>query len=237
MTEVLDIRQKGGPRNGERQVLDKQLFMQFLAWGGAKDRAALAKALAASKLEAVLYEDLNDPEGVGLLTWNENPGHFLDIAKTLLKTDAFRSLIFKPEYVMLGRTYALGHEADLEDWLIRRPARSVVDPAWPWAVWYPLRRKGEFAALAPEEQTAILREHGKIGHSFGEADLAKDVRLASFGLDKNDNDFVIGLIGRELHPLSVCVETMRKTRQTSRYIQRMGPFFIGKALWRSPSAA
>jgi len=79
----------------------------------------------------------------------------------------------------------------------------------------------------------ILREHGKIGHAFGDADYAHDVRLACFGLDKNDNDFVIGLIGSELYPLSACVQAMRKTKQTSQYIQQMGPFFVGKAVWQS----
>ena len=38
--------------------------------------------------------------------------------------------------------------------------------------------------------------------SFGAGDLAHDIRLACHGLDKDDNDFVIGLIGKELYPLS-----------------------------------
>ena len=25
---------------------------------------------------------------------------------------------------------------------------------------------------------------------------------------------------------------MRKTRQTSRYMEQMGPFFVGKAIWQ-----
>ena len=62
---------------------------------------------------------------------------------------------------------------------------------------------------------------------------AQDVRPACFGLDRNDNDFIIALIGAELAPLSKCVEMMRKTRQTSQYIQSMGPFFVGEAVWQS----
>jgi len=58
------------------------------------------------------------------------------------------------------------------------------------------------------------------------------VRLACFGMDKNDNDFVIGLIGKELYPLSACVQAMRRTRQTSTLMEHMGPFFIGKAVWQ-----
>jgi chlorite dismutase len=59
-----------------------------------------------------------------------------------------------------------------------------------------------------------------------------DVRLACFGMDKNDSDFVIGLIGKELFPLSACVQAMRKTKQTSSYMETMGPFFIGRAIWQ-----
>ncbi|NDJ14780.1 MAG: hypothetical protein EBY17_26910, partial [Acidobacteriia bacterium] len=129
-------------------------------------------------------------------------------------------------------TYAIGHEPNLEDWLMHRSPRSVTSAEWKWHVWYPLRRKGEFNALPPEEQTAILREHGTIGHSFGTAGFALDVRLACFGIDKEDNDFVIGLIGKELAPLSICVQAMRKTRQTSSFMEKMGPFFVGRAIWQ-----
>ena len=112
----------------------------------------------------------------------------------------------------------------------------VLDPAAPWAVWYPLRRTGAFSLLTPQEQGQILKEHGIIGRQFGEAGLANDIRLACAGLDKNDNDFVIGLLGKKLFPLSALIQTMRPTKQTSTYIQSMGPFFVGRAVWRSPSA-
>ena len=65
--------------------------------------------------------------------------------------------------------------------------------------------------------------------TFGAADLAHDVRLACHGLDRDDNDFVIGLIGKELFPLSAVVQAMRKTQQTSLYLDRLGPFFVGRA--------
>jgi len=128
-----------------------------------------------------------------------------------------------------------GFEPDLEDWLLARPRRTVLNPAWPWGIWYPLRRSGAFARLTPQEQGAVLREHGAIGRAYGDADLAHDVRLACHGLDTHDNDFVIGLTGRELHPLSHLVQAMRKTAQTSAYIQTLGPFFIGHVIWQSPA--
>jgi hypothetical protein len=230
--EQLDIREKGGIRAGEQQVSDKRLFMQFLAFGDARNMPALEDSLTRAGIEGVLYEDANDPRGAGLLTWSDDPEFFVSTVRPIVNAGPFADLSLKPEYTMLGRTYALGHEPNLEDWLLHRSRKSVTDPEWRWHVWYPLRRKGEFNALPPEEQTSILREHGRIGHSFGEAGFALDVRLACFGIDKNDNDFVIGLIGKELYPLSACVQAMRKTRQTSHFIQEMGPFFVGKAVWQ-----
>ena len=225
--EALDLREKGGLKAGEQQTSETRLFMQFLAF--TAETGALVAAMEASKFGGVVYEDVNDPFGVGLLTWSTDPDHFVSNVRPLLQGIP---LALKPEYSMLGRTYALGHEPNLEDWLMRRSPRSVTDPEWRWHVWYPLRRKGEFNALPPEEQSVILREHGTIGHSFGTAGYALDVRLACFGMDKRDNDFVIGLVGKELFPLSACVQAMRKTKQTSSLMQEMGPFFVGKAVWQ-----
>jgi chlorite dismutase len=118
--------------------------------------------------------------------------------------------------------------------LFDRPRRTVLNPDWRWAVWYPLRRNGQFARLPAEQQRVILAEHGEIGMRFGAADYAHDVRLACYGLDRDDNDFVIGLVGKDLFPLSAVVQAMRKTQQTSLYLDRLGPFFVGRVVWQSP---
>ncbi|HEX4133425.1 MAG TPA: chlorite dismutase family protein [Bryobacteraceae bacterium] len=230
--EPLDLREKGGMRGGEQQASDRRLFMQLLAWSNAEDAQDLAGALDDSGIEGVLYEDMNDPRGVGLLTWSESPDFFVDTLRPFLRRSAFHRLVFKPDFTMIGRTYSIGYEPNLQDWLLDRPRKVVTDAEWKWHVWYPLRRKGEFNAMPAEEQMTILREHGKIGHGFGDAGLAHDIRLAGFGMDRDDNDFVIGLIGKELFPLSACVQAMRKTQQTSHHMQEMGPFFVGKALWQ-----
>lgn len=143
------------------------------------------------------------------------------------------TLTLRPEFTMLGRTYATGYETDLSYWLLERPAQTVLDEAHPWAIRYPLRRSGAFARLTASEQGAVLREHGLIGRAYAAQDLAHDVRLACHGLDARDNEFVIGLVGRELHPLSHIVENMRKTRQTSEFVSQMGPFFVGYAAHRT----
>jgi chlorite dismutase len=207
--------------------------MQLMVFGGCPDVQPLTDALRRAGLAGVLYEDVNDPRGVALLTFDQDPHVFVDRLRPVLNAAPFASLIQKPEFTMLGRTYSLGYEPDLKDVLLDRPRRTVLNPAWPWAIWYPLRRSGRFAQLPEQEQRTILAEHGAIGMSFGAGDYAHDIRLACHGLDKADNDFVVGLIGKDLFPLSAIVQTMRKTQQTSLYLERLGPFFVGRAVWQS----
>lgn len=229
---AVDLSEKGRGADGQTISLDRRLFMQFLAFGEAQETAVYIERLEEAGISAVLYEDVNDPRGLGLLTFSETPEHFLTQVRPLLRAHPFADLRAKSEHTMLGRTYSIGYEADLERVLIHRPIERVTDPDLPWAVWYPVRRGGAFEQLSAEEQRTILMEHGGIGRAYGEADLAYDIRLACFGLDKRDNDFVIGLLGHDLFPLSAIVERMRKTKQTSQYLTNLGPFFIGKAVWQ-----
>jgi chlorite dismutase len=235
--EPPDLSEKGGLKDGQPQRSDRRLFMQLLVFGDCQDARPLAEGLSRANVSGVLYEDANDPAGIGLLTVTERPDFFIDTLRPVLNTAAFAGLTQKPEYTMMGRTYSLGYEPDLVETLILRPTRTVLNPDWRWAVWYPLRRSGRFAQLPPEEQRTILAEHGAIGMAYGAADYAHDIRLACHGLDKADNDFVVGLIGRELFPLSSIVQTMRRTQQTALYLERLGPFFVGRAVWQSPDPA
>jgi hypothetical protein len=231
---ALELRERGGSKDGVPQFSDRRLFMQLTAFSGCRDARGLLAALGGAGVDCVLYEEVGDPTGVAVLAMTEDPGLLLSGLRRELNAGPFAGLTVKPEFSMLGRTYALGYEPELEDWLIRRPRRVVGDPAAPWAIWYPLRRAGAFSRLPKPEQMQILKEHGIIGRRFGDAGVAADVRLACHGLDKNDNDFVIGLIGKELHPLSALVEAMRSTVQTSSYLQNLGPFFVGRAIGRTP---
>lgn len=228
-----EMAERGAPKDGQPQLMNRRLFMQFMALTGCTDPAPLIAALEKLSNPAVLYADAHDPQGVGLLTMSEDPAFFVDELRQVLQREPFADLTIKPEHTCLGRTYSLGYEPDLQETLFDRPRRTALNPAWCWAVWYPLRRSGEFAQLPQETQMEILREHGTIGFSFGSADLAHDIRLACHGLDTNDNDFVVGLLGKELHPLSALVQTMRKTKQTSLYLERLGPFFVGKVIWQA----
>lgn len=228
----LDIRERGKTRDGQPDALDRRLFMQLLAFGESSSSDILIEWLEEEGFDGVLYEDINDPQGVALLTFHEQPDFFVTTLRKFLSRVPFGSLLPKPEYTMLGRTYAIGYERDLEETLLRKPRAKVSNPAWPWAIWYPLKRQGSFEQLARDEQMELLREHGGIGRAYGEAGHGYDIRLACYGLDKHDNDFVVGLIGPELFPLSSIVQAMRKTQQTAKHMQRMGPFFVGKAIWQ-----
>jgi hypothetical protein len=228
----VDVRERGA---GE-QTSDRRLYMVLHAFGACLDPKPLVRALESSRTEAVLYQDVGDPRGVAVLAMSEDPTFFVHGLRELLNAEPFAGLEGKPELAMLGRTYSSGFEADLDEWLLRRPRRAALNPTWPWGIWYPLRRTGAFARLSPQEQGAVIREHSVLGRAYGDADLAHDVRLACHGLDAHDNDFVIGLVGRDLHPLSHLVQAMRKTAQTSQYLQSLGPFFVGHALWQSPVA-
>jgi hypothetical protein len=231
--EQIDIREMARSATGEMVASDRRLYMQFFAYGNCVDTVPIQDALASAGVPAALYEELNDPLGIGLITFSEDPGFFVGDLRGLLKRPPFSQLTPKPEYTMFGRTYAIGYETDLVDALITRPIKRVLDPKLPWVIWYPLRRAGSFEQLSAQEQNVILQEHGGVGRAFGRAGLGYDLRLACHGLDKNDNDFVIGLVGPQLMPLSAIVQRMRKTKQTSLHLERLGPFFVGRVVWQS----
>jgi chlorite dismutase len=230
---IPDVSEKGRDAAGKPITLNRRLFMQLLAFGKCPAVTSLVKVLGASGIRGALYVDVNDPYGIALVTAHENPDFFVTDLRRLLAEPPFTALAPKPEYTMLGRSYSSGHEADLEHVLVKRPLQRLCNPAWPWAIWYPLRRSGAFEKLSPQDQRAILMEHGSLGATFTAGDYGYDIRLDCRGLDRDDNDFVIGLIGKELHPLSAMVQAMRKTRQTSEFLTKLGPFFVGKAVWQS----
>jgi hypothetical protein len=240
---IIDVAEYGGKKDGERQSMNRRLFMQLLVFDAAPNPSEggltgdtianhTADLLRKQRISGVVYADAMDPRGVGLLTWSDDPAHFVRRVRPLFAAPGFGPIAIRSGWAMIGRTYGQGHENNLEHVLLKRPVENVMNEAYAWHVWYPLRRTGEFAKLPPSEQGPILREHATIGMAYGQKELAHDIRLACHGLDAADNEFVIGLVGRDLHPLSHLVQAMRKTRQTSEFIAKMGPFFVGYAAHR-----
>ena len=233
----IDVNEYGFERDGQRQQMNRRLFMQLQVWrapeslGADAAREHLVRCFTDGQVPAVIYADAQDAQGYGVLTWSEDPSHFVDSVRPAL-AGALLGWQRRDAFSMFGRTYSSGYEPDLEYWILRRPVETALNEAWPWAVWYPLRRGGHFESLEPREQAKVLKEHAIIGRAYGSKDFAHDIRLASHGLDTADNDFVIGLIGKDLHPLSHVVQRMRKTKQTREYLTSLGPFFVGKVIAR-----
>ena len=231
-----DLREHGAPVKGEPQTLNTRLFVQLQVFTECMDVTPVIDRVRDSGLAAAVYANLNDPRGVGVVAMDEDPAVFAGPFRDLLTTAPFDRLTPLPDFTMIGRTYAQGREVDLADYLLNKVPRNVLNSDYPWAVWYPLRRIGAYNRLPRSEQGKIMMEHGMLGRRYGEAGYAVDVRLECHGIDRNDNEFVIGLIGPELFPLSKLIKDMRSTRQTSEFIQGMGPFFIGKALYQAPTS-
>src|SRR5437764_9270166 len=82
--EPPDLAEKGGLKEGQPQRSDRRLFMQFLAFGGCSGTRPLVDALAQAGIGGVVYEDVNDPRGVGLLTFNEDANFFVDRIRPLI---------------------------------------------------------------------------------------------------------------------------------------------------------
>lgn len=225
--------EKGRSESGGPVYLDRRLYMQLRVFRQVRSRDSLIEVLRERDTPGVIYGDLTDSSSIGLLLYDEDPADLMERFDSLSNLPSFQELELDRSMTMTGRTYAIGYESDLEEVLFKRPVRHACHPEWPWAIWYLLRREGTFATLPAEEQRTMLMEHGGIGRAYGKADLGHDIRLASFGLDQNDNDFVIALVGRELTPLSKIVEHMRRTKQTSEYIEKMGPFFVGHAIYQN----
>jgi hypothetical protein len=235
---TIDVLEYGGKKDDKRQSLDRRLFMQLLVFdatvGHSGDSVAigLAALLRERSVRGVVYADTQNPHGVGLLTWSDDPAHFIKNVRPLFALPPLAPIVMRQGWGMLGRSYGQGHEPDLAHVVLQRPVDQVMNEGYPWHIWYPLRRTGAFAKLPGEEVGPMMREHAQIGMAYGQQELAHDVRLACHGLDAEDNEFVIGIVGKDLHPLSHLVQAMRKTRQTSEFIAKMGPFFVGYALHR-----
>jgi chlorite dismutase len=164
---AIDVSEYGGKKDGERQAMNRRLFMQLLVFdvpeGGDAGSTAddVAALLQKKEVPHVLYADAMAPRGLGLLTWAEDPAHFVRSVRPLFAKSALREVTLRPSFGMLGRTYSIGHEPDLEHALLRRSVENVLREDHLWHVWYPLRRTGAFAKLEPQEQGSILRAHAR----------------------------------------------------------------------------
>ena len=102
-SEVIDLNEKGRQPDGTVISSDRRLFVQLYAFTGCPDLDEVVAACANTKINGVIYADLNDPQGFALVTFSENPDYFIDTIRPLLNLAPFTSLTAKPEFTMLGR--------------------------------------------------------------------------------------------------------------------------------------
>ena len=95
--EPPDLSEKGGLKGGVPQRSDERLFMQLMAFGECRDVQAVSQHLAGASMDGVVYEDLNDPQGVAVLALAQDPAYFLDVVRPLLKGGPFAQLRFRPD--------------------------------------------------------------------------------------------------------------------------------------------
>eukprot|EP00397_Hematodinium_sp_SG-2012_P014011 GEMP01014237.1.p1 GENE.GEMP01014237.1~~GEMP01014237.1.p1 ORF type:complete len:305 (+),score=88.54 GEMP01014237.1:80-994(+) len=230
-------------RGAEGKTLDKRLYMQFNVLDAENGYAALNAesllhtALQNKKINHVIYADTVNPSSIGVLTWSSDPTFFVDVLRPVLQEKSFAPLKFRPGWQLFGKTYTNGHEKDLEYWLMQKPVDAALNENNRFALWYPMRRNGSFYLLSPKEKCDLVLDHAAIGRAYGVAGHAADIRLNCFGIDADDNEFVVGLLGQELNSLSKVVQDMRVTRHTSQYMDKLGPFFVGQKKFQYNQAA
>src|SRR5215472_2867240 len=88
----VDVKVDTLERGANGQTSSRRLFMQLQVFGGCGDAKALAASLERSQVEAVLYADLHDARGVGVLTFAEDPGFFVTRLREVLGAEPFGTL-------------------------------------------------------------------------------------------------------------------------------------------------
>ncbi len=194
-------------------------FMQLLVFTDCADLAPIVGPLEHLKLHCVLYKDLNDPQGIGLLTLADNPDDLVNDLRDLLSSRMFRVLMQRHELTMIGRIFS-SPNGSLED-----PSAVLDNGDWPWAVWHPMRGTAELSALDDSEQLQVFET--LIETAETSPDNVGHIYLKSHGLDRIGNEFVHGLHGRDLGEVSASIQAMKRAAQHTANIASSGPFFVG----------
>src|SRR5439155_3488682 len=100
----IDVQERGA----DGQTSDRRMFMQLQAFGGCLDAKPLLRVLESSRIEAVLYQDVNDARGVGVLAISEDPLFFVTALCEVLNVVSFAGLVYKSEMMMCWLSYVSG---------------------------------------------------------------------------------------------------------------------------------
>src|ERR1700756_4494192 len=106
---VVDVLERGA----NRLTSSRRPFMQLLVYGGCSDLKPIVSVLESRRIASVVYADVNDPRGVGVLSFSEDPTFFVTDLREALGAEPFSGLTSRPDMTMLGRAYSSGFEPDL----------------------------------------------------------------------------------------------------------------------------
>src|SRR6185436_15983198 len=79
-----DLSEKGGTKDGVPQRSDDRLFMQLLVFEGCTDAGAIASHIRQAGVEGAVYENVNDPRGVAILSLTRTPQDFVERVRPAL---------------------------------------------------------------------------------------------------------------------------------------------------------
>ena len=114
------------------------IFVQLLAFHAPRGvEQDVGFALGAQKIGSIVYEDLGDPRGIGVLTWTERPDDLVTIVRPVLADPTF-DLALRPELAMTGKADGKAIE-------------TIADARRPWAIWFPRRAAGAYEPSAAHE--------------------------------------------------------------------------------------
>ena len=230
----LSLAERGKTAEGAPQSLDRRLFVQLLAYTGCPDAAPLAEAADQAGVGGVVYESAQDPQGVAVALFHEDPAFFVEDGRRLHTSAPFRDLAPLPALTMLGRTYSIGYEQDLLGTLVARPVKTMTNPdvvvgrVVPAPAERPVRA-GAARGAAADAHGARRDRPGVRGRRPTPTTSAS----RATGWTRTTTDFVAGLVGKSLFPLSKpsssgCGRRARRPSSSS----RLGPFFAGRAVWQ-----
>jgi hypothetical protein len=126
---------------------------------------------------------------------------------------------------MLGRTL-LGY-GRIRRRLLHRPRRTVLNRNWRGPVWYPLRRSGRFAQLPPES-SGRFSNMAPSAWRMARA-TSPDIRLACTA--STEQTTTCQPHQQDLYRSSTSDDG--KAQQPALYLERLGPFFVRRAVWQS----
>src|SRR3954468_2658143 len=107
----VDVNERGSDKNGAPVTMNRRLVMQLLGFEGgdpSRPLPRLSGALREQGVPSVVYEDVNHPRGLALLTFSEQPLDFATGVLPYVVGSALAGLRPRPELSMLGHTYSTG---------------------------------------------------------------------------------------------------------------------------------